>query len=298
MRLRARAGLAVLGLTAALAAGADPRWEPRRGGAIRAPHGGRTLRVVSWNIERGIRFDGIRRHLEQEAPDLVLLQEADWEARRSGGRRIAEALGALLGLEWVFAPEFLELGQRIGGRDAWHGQATLSRLPVSGVRVLRFRAQSAGWRPKWWLPDWSIFQPREGGRIALVTEHRSAGMRLAAYNLHLESREGEDLRMAQIQEVLEDVRRQPPEAIVVVAGDFNTKEGGASPVIRRVQAEGFAIAAGGQITTKRGQALDWIFVRGPVRALRASVRSDVRPADHFPVQADLALTAQGSDRGQ
>lgn len=298
MKPGACAGLALLGLTAALAAGADPRWEPRRGGVIRAPHGGRTLRVISWNIERGTRFGEIRRYLEQQQPDLVLLQEADWEARRSGGRRIAEELGALLGLEWVFAPEFLELGQRIGGRDAWHGQATLSRLPVSAVRVLRFRAQSAGWRPKWWLPDWSIFQPREGGRIALVTEHRAAGARLAAYNLHLESRDGEDLRLAQIEEVLEDARRQPPEAIVVVAGDFNTKEGGASPVIRRVESEGFSIAAGGQITTTRRQALDWVFVRGPVQAVRARVRNDVRPADHFPVQADLALTAQDSVRGQ
>lgn len=291
----ARAALACMTL-AALAAGQS--WEPRRGGTVRTPHPGGSVRVVCWNIERGVQFDGIRRYLEQQNPDLALLQEADWEAQRSRGRRVAEELGGLLGMEWVFAPEFRELGQRIQGRDAWHGQATLSRLPLRSARVLRFRRQSASWRPRPWLPDWSVFQPREGGRIALITEHEMPGAKLVAYNVHLESREEEALRLGQVREVLEDAAVQPPDSVILIAGDFNTKTGGASPVIREVQAAGFTVAAGGAVTTRRGQALDWIFVRGAVRATGARVRSDIRSSDHFPVEVRLELekAAAAGDR--
>ncbi|MGB9611939.1 MAG: endonuclease/exonuclease/phosphatase family protein, partial [Bryobacteraceae bacterium] len=281
--------LAAVGVCMVAAWGGGPPWQPRRGGAILRPHAGTTFRVTSWNIERGVRFAEIRQHFGREAVDLALLQEADWEARRSGGRRIAEELASALGLEWVFAPEFLELGQRIGGRDAWHGQATLARLPVRAARLLRFRVQSASWRPKPWLPDWSVFQPREGGRLTLITEHTSAGVPLIVYNLHLESRGPEELRLGQIREVLEDARHAPPGAVVVIAGDFNTKTGAASPVIREILAAGFFVAAGGGITTKRGQALDWIFVRGPARASGARIRDDVRWADHYPVEVTVEV---------
>jgi endonuclease/exonuclease/phosphatase family metal-dependent hydrolase len=253
--------------------------------------------VVCWNIERGERFEGIRRYLEQETPDLLMLQEADWEARRSRGRRIAEELGGLLGMEWVFAAEFRELGQRIEGRDAWHGQVTLSRLLLRSVRVLRFREQSAGWRPRPWLPQWGVFQPREGGRIALITEHDVSGVKLIVYNVHLESREGESLRLAQVREMLQDAAAQPTDAAIVAAGDFNTKTGGASPVIREVLAAGFLVAAGGEVTTRRGQALDWIFVRGPIRASGSRVRSDVGPSDHYPVEVRLVLPARAVPGG-
>lgn len=282
----ARAALAWISI-AALAAGQS--WEPRRGGRVRTPQPGGAVRVVCWNIERGVQFDGIRRYLEQEPPDLALLQEADWEARRSRGRRVAEELGGRLGLEWAFAPEFRELGQRIRGREAWHGQATLSRLPLRSVRVLRFRSQSTSWQPRPWLPAWSIFQPREGGRIALITEHEMPGAKLVAYNVHLESREEEALRLDQVREVLEDAAAQPPDSIIVIAGDFNTKTGSASPVIREVQAARFTVAAGGAVTTRRGQALDWIFVRGAVRATSARVRSDIGASDHYPVEVRLEL---------
>lgn len=284
---------------AVLLQGADARdvpgraWELRRGGSIVRPYLGGELRVLSWNIERGVQFRPVLEHLENARADLILLQEVDWEARRSGGRRIAQELGETLGMEWIFAPEFLELGQRVDGRDAWHGQATLARLAVRGARVIRFRSQTASWRPKTWLPGWAVFQPREGGRIALVTEHEAAGVPVVAYNLHLESREGEQLRIAQIREVLEDVRNQPRNAVVLIAGDFNTKTGAGSPVIREVEAAGFRRAAGGEVTTKRGQALDWIFVRGARGLAGGRVRPDVRPSDHYPVEAAVRLPAPG-----
>lgn len=80
--------------------------------------------------------------------DLVLLQEADWETHRGNVRCIAEEPGKYLGPGWIFAPEFLELGKRIHGADARHGQATLTRLPVSEGNRLHSQAQSRMWNPK------------------------------------------------------------------------------------------------------------------------------------------------------
>jgi endonuclease/exonuclease/phosphatase family metal-dependent hydrolase len=51
-------------------------------------------------------------------------------------------------------------------------------------------------------PRVEAFQERLGGRIALVTDINVAGSKLLIYNLHLESRPNDELRLAQIKEVL------------------------------------------------------------------------------------------------
>lgn len=53
---------------------------------------------------------------------------------------------------------------------------------------------------------------------------------LAVYNLHLESREGDDLRRSQLADVLNETLRYGLDVPVIVAGDFNfdvTKPGNA-----------------------------------------------------------------------
>jgi endonuclease/exonuclease/phosphatase family metal-dependent hydrolase len=260
--------------------------ELRRSGAIAQPFSGPALRVLCWNIERGLRFNGIAAALAAQPADLLLLQEVDRNARRSGNRDLAAEFARRLGLESAFAAEFLELSQRVGGNPAFHGQATLSRLPVTRARFLRHREQHGSWRPKPWLPNWAIFQPREGGRVALITEHTMAGGLLVAYNLHLESRGPETLRLAQMLEVLSDARQYPPEATILIAGDLNTKRAN-SPVLKAPRDAGFTAVLGGQITTKRGQPLDWIFVRGPWTPSDGQIHSDIRAADHYPLTVTL-----------
>src|ERR1700686_5196565 len=85
--------------------------------------------------------------------------------------------------------------------SAYHGQATLSRWPLSNSRIIRFQKQSNFWRPHWFLPDVPLFQERLGGRLALVSEVNIAGKTIVAYNLHLESKDDDQLRRFQLQEV-------------------------------------------------------------------------------------------------
>jgi endonuclease/exonuclease/phosphatase family metal-dependent hydrolase len=186
----------------------------------------------------------------------------------------------------VFGLEWEELGQGTAGRKAYQGQAILTALGTRSARVIQFRAQSAYWQPRWFMPNWALFQRRDGGRIAQVLEVESGGRPLVLYNVHLESRGSEELRRLQMEELLADLRQHPADTAVVVAGDFNTRVADA-PAVKLLRAAGFRQAAGGRVTTMRGAALDWIFVRGPVVASEGRIHDHVHASDHYPLTARL-----------
>ena len=63
--------------------------------------GGRVLRAVAWNIQRGARFDDLRRALlapPLAGADLLLLSEVDVGLGRSGNRNVARELAEALGM--------------------------------------------------------------------------------------------------------------------------------------------------------------------------------------------------------
>ena len=220
MRSRPYLGILFLFLAAPLhPAPPDRIWQ---GGAAAPVEGACEFDVLTWNIERGERLEDVAAQLRKFAPAVALLQEVDLNARRTGRKDVAAELARSLGSNYVFAAEFEELGQ--GGRrsPAYHGQAILTSLRMSSPKSLRFRDQVGYWRPRWYLPNWAIFQRREGGRLALTVELTAASRRLVVYNVHLESRETEALRLRQMEEVIEDIRRYPADTAILVAGDHNT----------------------------------------------------------------------------
>lgn len=226
--------------------------------------------------------------LQRQSAALFLLQEVDVNARRTGRRNIAEELSRSLRMPYLFAVEFEELGQGRPDSPAYHGQAILTALPASSTRIIRFEHQTGYWRPRPYLPNWQVFQRRTGGRLALVAELEIAGRRLVVYNAHLESRGSEQLRKAQIEEILADTRRYPPDAPILIAGDFNTRKT-SSPVVAALLGAGFHMVVGQQVTTTRGSALDWIFVRGPLTYEKGAIHKDAKASDHFPLTAFIQL---------
>jgi len=58
--------------------------------ALRPP---RSVRVVDWNINRGLRLSGIIDFLSGAGADLIMLQECDLNARRTHGLNIAREIG-------------------------------------------------------------------------------------------------------------------------------------------------------------------------------------------------------------
>jgi endonuclease/exonuclease/phosphatase family metal-dependent hydrolase len=250
----------------------------------------KSLRIVDWNIDRGQQLQGVTDFLGGVNADIVILQEVDLNARRTHRLNIAETIARKLEMNYVFGREFQELVQ--GSRDcpAYHGQATLSKWPISRPRLIRFSRQSHFWQPHWFLPRIEPFQERLGGRIALVAEINVAGKKIITYNLHLESRANDELRVSQLAEVLSDTACWNVDRTIVVAGDLNL-DASKEAVAFAIAKAGFQDAAASlQAPTtparslfERGRRIDWAFVRGPLRASSGHVHGSVKASDHYPI---------------
>jgi endonuclease/exonuclease/phosphatase family metal-dependent hydrolase len=100
---------------------------------------GKTLRVVQWNVERGLEFDAVRGALAGPAglaellnpaeyprggtkrelalrqaellkqADVIVLNEVDWGVKRTGYRAVAAELAEALGMNYAFGVEFVEV---------------------------------------------------------------------------------------------------------------------------------------------------------------------------------------------
>jgi endonuclease/exonuclease/phosphatase family metal-dependent hydrolase len=250
----------------------------------------KSLRIVDWNINRGQQLQGVTDFLVGVNADIVILQEVDFNARRTHHLNIAETIARKLEMNYVFGREFQELVQGSKDSPAYHGQATLSKWPILNPRLIRFSKQSHFWQPHWFLPKIEPFQERLGGRIALVAEINVAGRRLVTYNLHLESRGTDALRISQLGEVLSDATSHDTACPLIVAGDFNLDT--SKPAVALAVAKaGFqdAVAAPHTPTTpahglfEGGHQIDWAFIRGLQRASSGQVHRSIRASDHYPI---------------
>ena len=248
------------------------------------------LRVVSWNIERGLQFSAILDFLRSAEADLILLQEVDLHVRRTQYLDVAYELARSLRLNYVFGKEFQELGAGCVS-PAYHGLATLSPWPTSNERIIRFRRQSNFWKPRWYIPRIELFQRRLGGRISLVADALIYQERFVTYNLHLESRGKDSLRLDQLAETLGGASQQRESASVIIAGDFNLDAGNGCAAAT-LQTAGFHDGVGQlQVPTavSRGlfqskRSIDWIWVPDEVRS-QGQVHNTVRASDHYPISA-------------
>jgi endonuclease/exonuclease/phosphatase family metal-dependent hydrolase len=246
--------------------------------------------ILNWNIDRGKHLDAVKEQIRERKPDLCIFQEVDRGARRTHREDVAKDLAEAFGMNYVFAPEFQELGQGTSEDPAYHGQALLTTLPVRSSRMLRFEHQSGFWKPRRLLiSSVPLLQRREGGRVALVAELDNGGKLLVVYNLHLESKGTEQLRLQQLEEVLNDTERYPSDTPVIIAGDLNTFMFH-SRLIPKLRRAGFRSAFGDQRVRTHyilGE-LDWVFVRGSIECQHGQVLR-VPGSDHFPISVDVRL---------
>jgi endonuclease/exonuclease/phosphatase family metal-dependent hydrolase len=255
-----------------------------------------SLRVVDWNIDRGLKLSAIVDFLADTKADVFLLQEVDINAHRTHRLNIAREIARKLRLNYVFGREFVELTQGTKGSPAYHGQATLSRWKISNPRLIRFQRQSDFWKPRWFKPKLQTFQERLGGRVALAAEINITEASTLCYNLHLESRSNDELRLAQLNEVIEDSAKYDSASLVIMAGDLNLNASkvGIEEALARA---GFrdAVPTARLATTparhllEAGRHIDWAFVRGPGEADGGKVHRSVKASDHYPISFELRL---------
>jgi endonuclease/exonuclease/phosphatase family metal-dependent hydrolase len=194
-----------------------------------------TLRIMSWNIGRGYDPKRIADAISALSPDIVCLQEVDWNNDRTDRCDVLQFLAERTNMFGIFGAEFLEL--QIHGRTRRSagggviGNALLCRTPPTTT----FRVELPA------ILDWehgvdngSLPQQvrrrlrrerRIGGRFGLAAEFSVGGTRLLVCSVHFEDKfGGVSGRFEQYQSVLDaiDVRDRTATSTLVVAGDFNT----------------------------------------------------------------------------
>jgi endonuclease/exonuclease/phosphatase family metal-dependent hydrolase len=241
-----------------------------------------SVRVATWNIQRGVKFDNILAALRSMDADVIFLQEVDLFCRRSGYRDVAQDLAHALDVNWVAAGEFQEVGEGRTDAAATTGQAVLSKYPITEVATIVFAEQV---RVRWRLDP---AQPRRGGRLALRV--RSAG--LLGYNVHLESRGNDALRRDQLNQLLENEKEQGARDPTVIAGDFNNPPAARSRIFDGLKPSGFVDALGSpetrRTTVNRIHGIDWIFVKN-LEPSAGQVITVEDASDHYPLVATVGL---------
>ena len=231
-----------------------PFGQGRMGPRVRCPATTDSVRIVSFNIEFGLRIreagEALSEHPDLRCADVVLLQEMD----ETGTVRIA----AELGVEYVYYPA---VHHHRYGRD--FGNAVLSRWPITDHEKLI-------------LPHVSVFTRTQ--RIAVAATLDVMGTTVRVYSTHLgsllEVRGG--AREAQLRAVMDDASHFPR---VVIGGDLNSGSVG-----QGARDAGFAWPTREGPPTVRGRRWDHIFLKGFPGTPRSGTILDVDAvSDHRPI---------------
>lgn len=261
-----------------------------------------TFRILAWNIAHGrgdappgvfrnwaggtretrfVRLARIAEVIRDLDPDIVVLNEVDFDSHWSGGLNQAEALARTLGYRvWV---EQRNYDLRLPFGTLSFGNAVLSRFPV----------EEAGWIH---IPPHSGLEAVAiGAKGASSVRLETSGGPLVVVPIHLEVR-SEVTRIGAVPAL--DSLRIREAAPVVLAGDFNSSPPG-WPGAEPETALGALLAAGWR--SPRAQeppgpsqwtypswmptrAIDWVLVEPPLRVLEAEVIEGTRElSDHAPV---------------
>ena len=186
----------------------------------------RAVRVTAWNIERGIKLDGIIRALAGHpvigGSDVLLLTELDDGMARTANRNVAREIAEALQLNYAFAPCYLALNKGsgvekdVGGENtrALHGNALFSRFPLREAHSVALPNGKDKMRGD---------EKRLGSQRAVVAEVRHPLGPFRAVSLHLDAHSTQGHRHKQMSLVLDHLETLRPQLPVVIGGDWNTQ---------------------------------------------------------------------------
>jgi endonuclease/exonuclease/phosphatase family metal-dependent hydrolase len=183
------------------------------------------VHAVAWNIERGIRIDGIAHtllhHPELRDADVLLLSELDWGMARTNNRFIARDLASTLGMNYAFAPCYVALTKGAGVEknvagenvESLHGNALLSRHPMRNVHSIP-------------LPNGKDkmkgAEKRIGSQRAVIADVDHPLGAFRAVSLHLDAHSSQRHRYLQMKRILSHLDSLKPQLPVLIGGDWNT----------------------------------------------------------------------------
>lgn len=193
-------------------------------GSIKARTDTGTISALAWNIERGIKLDGIidalREHPGLKNKDLLLLTELDYGMARSGNRFVAKEIGNALGMHYAFAPVYIALQKGSGveeyatgeNTNSIHGLAMFSKYPMRAVHAVPLPNGKDKMRGK---------EKRLGHLRALIADIEHPAGAFRAVTVHLDSHCSRAHRRRQMNIILEHLDMLAP-LPTILGGDWNT----------------------------------------------------------------------------
>lgn len=227
-------------------------------------------------VEEEIRanLDAMVAELQKLKPDLIFLQEVDFNAARTFGidqmRYLVEGLEMPFAayvitwnrryLPWPFWPPSVHYGRMLSG------QAVLSRFPIQGQSAIRFEKPASN--PFWY--NW-FYLDRIAQRVSLTVGDDTWNV----WNLHLEAFDP-SAREQQFKQVIQAIRKDT--RAVIAAGDYNEQK---ADVLQDFgQKIGFS---------SYGHYLDYIFFADGLDVVEKGYQ-DIEASDHWPVWARFKVT--------
>ena len=244
------------------------------------------LRILSYNIHRAIgvdrqfKPDRIAEIIRHHDPDVVLLQEVDVGAPRSGYLNLAETIADLTGY-----PQYA-IGLNVQLTTGMYGNATLSRYPIIEKNNI----------------DLTIENRKSRGclyTLLSVPSRRRNPVALPIFNLHLGLAFKE--RPRQLGKVVHSPEFTKLEKTdpCIIAGDFNDLRKRLAPMLTEILdfdcATNLKFGYQNAILTYPSfsptSGLDKIFCRSIeiINSKRCRLRTAKVASDHLPVIADLKL---------
>ena len=209
-----------------------------------------SYRLVAWNLERGIEYedqlDVLRTHPYLGSADVYLVTETDIGMARSGNRNIARDLAAALGLNYAFAPCYLNLSKGAGVESeaagenelGLHGNAILSRYPIRKPRPIALANGRDKMRGR---------EKRLGQQAAVAAEIALPGLDLTVCSVHLDAQSSQRHRRDQMNAVIDAL---PPGGPAVIGGDWNTTTFNASRASWAIAGFWLRVMIGGRNTIR------------------------------------------------
>lgn len=191
-------------------------------------------RFIAWNLERGIQFDGqleaLRNHEYLKTGDVYLLTETDVGMARTRNQAVVQELAAKLRMHFAFVPCYLNLSKGSGieheveGENSLglHGNAILSRYPISNVRPVHLKNG---------IDKMARREKRLGRQTALAAEIEFPDFRATTVSVHLDANSTQRHRAEQMRQVLDAVESDGP---AILGGDWNTTTYNSSRAIHAI----------------------------------------------------------------
>ena len=182
------------------------------------------IKALAWNLERGIRFDGIldalKTHEKLKDKDVLLLTELDCGMARSGNRFVVRELASELKMNYAFAPVYVPLQKGSGVESEMsgentvsiHGLAMFSRYPMKNVHAVPL----PNGKDKMWGKE-----KRLGYLRALFADIEHPAGEFRAVTVHLDAHCSRAHRQMQMKIILDHLDTLPPMP-TLIGGDWNT----------------------------------------------------------------------------